>query len=408
MIRQAELQADSGNLRTASQLCDWILADDRVSACIDSRVQSLLGLTPSFTAGGDKRRSRGVIRKLEVEEDFWAAYPDPEMAQIHTWGLMLGVGPALHGWELNPDHGNRLLPMPEFWHPHGLRFDMMSRKWLMRVAQSGGFDAGQEQDVIPGDGDWILHMPFGVNRPWSRGMWRGLSRLVLLKWLAVQDWARHGERGSALVATNIDERRSEFTKGTTAEQRSELAQDIYARGKDAVIVLPEGFDLKLVEAKANTKQIYEAQIEMANNAIAIAIRGGNLTTSHEGGSRAAIEGQERRGDQVKLRFDASTLGATIHDQSLKWWAEFNFGDSKLAPWPEWPVEEDEDLKTTAETANSAADAAQKFINMGFEIDRKVFADKFGFGDWLKPGAPVDKPKAKPDPPDEEETDEEDV
>lgn len=384
LITSAEIAADGGNLRQAASLCEWILGDDRVSGALSTRVQALLGLEPNFEPSGDKRRSRRVVKALEAGEDWWAAYPESELAQLHTWGLLFGLCPARHNWEPDSDHGNRLLPKPAFWHPQHLRFDWTSRAWWIRIAQSG-LDFGGEELLVPGDGTWLLHTPYGINRPWSLGLWRGLARWVLLKWYAIQDWARHGEKGALLVAFGPEELES------TRQQRAELAQDIYDRGRDAVAVLPPGWDLKLVEATANTKQIYEAQIAMADAAIAISIRGGNLSTNVEQGSRAAAEVQERTGDQAKRRFDAQSLTTTVHDQSLVWWAEFNFGDRRLAPWPVYPVDDAKDVKRISETANTAADAAEKFSRLGFDIDRKAFADEFGLATWLKPGDGIPKP-----------------
>lgn len=392
LILAAELQADSGNLRQAAALCDWLLGDDRLPSTLSTRVQALLGLDPTFEASGDKRRSNRVVRALEGQEDWWAAYPEQELAQLHTWGLLLGVAPARHSWEVSEDHGGRILPRPAFWHPQHLRLDQQSREWKIRVAQAGTFGSGSEETLDPGDGTWLLHTPYGNNRPWSMGLWRGLSRWALLKYFAIQDWARHGEKGATLAATHDKDVKS------TKEQRAQLANDIYARGREAVVVLPAGFDLKLVEATANTKQIYEAQIRMADEAIAVAVRGGNLTTvmSQGAGSRAAAETQERTGDHAKLKFDAQSLTTTIHDQSLVWWAEFNFGDRKLAPWPVYPVEEEEDLKSKVEGEEKAflvVDAAER---LGFEVDRKLFLEEHRIT-WAKPGeAPVPpKPAGQP-------------
>src|SRR5690606_5467431 len=117
--------------------------------------------------------------------------------------------------------------------------------------------------------------------------------------------------------------------------------------------------LKLLEARADTEKIYNAQVKAANMAITIAIRGGNLTTEvSEGGSLAATEAQERTGDWAKLRDDSQKLTTTLHDQSLTWWAEFNFGDRKLAPWPVYPVEPKRDMVARANTATAAVTAAE--------------------------------------------------
>jgi len=182
------------------------------------------------------------------------------------------------------------------------------------------------------------------------------------------------------------------------EKRNQLAQDIYDRGREAVVVLPPGYDLKLVEATANTENIFNAQIKMANTAIAILVRGGNLTTeiSDGAGSRAASETQERLGDDAKLAFDNETLTTTIHDQSLVWWAEFNFADRTLAPWPAYPIEAEEDLKSKVATELQSFDALQKAEALGFEVDREAFLREHGI-EWAKPGVPKIpvKPTATP-------------
>jgi phage gp29-like protein len=379
LLRSAEMQADSGNLRFAANLCDWLLGDDRVASTLNNRVQALLGLEPSFEASGDKRRSNRAVKALDAQEDWWAGYPETELAQILAWGILLGCAPAQHSPEFDDARG-RLLPKPTFWHPQHLRFDWQYRKWMIRVATSGGFDSGVETELVPGDGTWLLHTPYGRNRPWALGRWRGLARLVLLKQYAISDWARRGERNITLVATEDND-----DSETTKEQRRELAQEIYDRGRDAAIVLPAGFDLKLLESVASGKALEEAQIELVNTAIAINLRGGNLTTEVKTGSLAATQQQATSNDQVNLEFDATSLTTTVREQSLVWWAEWNYGDRNLAPWPVYPVEPEKDRKAQAETANTAADVVQKFENQGFVVDRKEFAQEFGLDSWLKPG-----------------------
>jgi phage gp29-like protein len=393
LIRVAELQANAGNLRQAADLCEWLLGDERVASTLQTRTDALLGLDPTFESSGDKRRSRRVVKALEGQEDWWEAYPESELSLMLKWGILLGLSAAQHNPDYREGHGGRLLPLPEFWHPQHVRYDSPTRRWLTRVASDGNVDTGVEIELVPGDGTWLLHTPYGKNRPWAWGLWRGLSRLVLLKYFAISDWARHSEKASLLVGTTHEEVQ------TSRQQRAELASDLYNRGREGVVVLPAGFDLKLVETTANTKQIYDAQIEMVNTAIAVAIRGGNLTTEVQGGSRAAAESQERLGDKSRLRFDAQSLTTTIHDQSLIWWAQWNFGDANLAPWPVYPVEPKRDLKVRADVANVAADAAQKYVDLGFEVDRKKFAEEFELAEWLKPGSGIPPTPPVPAQPD---------
>jgi phage gp29-like protein len=393
-IRSAEISADSGNIRQAANLTEWVLQDDRVQGALGARIDALLGLDPSFEASGDKRRSNKAVKALEGGEDWWDSFPEAEVGLILRWGIVLGFAPARHAWELVEGHDGRILPCPEFWHPQHTRFDWPSRKWFT-WAQGENTTAGasQEFELVPGDGDWLMHRPYGKLRPWAWGLWHALAPLVLLKHLAREDRARAGEKGALLVGTFDSENDLKDEAGTPAAQiRLQLAEEIKRRGRDGVCFLPPGFDLKLVQVAAGSNELYESQIKMANDAIAINIRGGNLTTEvSKGGSLAATEAQERTGDQGKLRFDAQAWTTTAHNDSLKPWAERNFGDRMLAPWPVYPVEPKKNKKAEADTANGALDAAKKATDLGFKLNRKGFIDEFEMDEWLEPGADVPPP-----------------
>ena len=361
-LRTAERQSESGDLSYAVGVCEFLLTDDRVSGLLQNRAETLLGLAPTFEPGRG-RKSKQAQRALEAGDDWYDSYADSELRQLITWGILLGIAPARHAWQERADHGGRLLPMPAFWHPQGLRYDWTKRIWTVRDSTHA------ERVVTPGDGEWILHTPYGAARPWAHGLWRSLGRWVLLKYFAMTDWARHSEKSALLVATSPEH--------STKEQRRELASDLASVGSDAAIALAAGFDLKIVEISANTKAIYEAQIALADTAIAVRIRGGNLTTVVDGGSRAAADTQQKSGDGVKLKADASALSTTLHDQSLSWWAEFNFGDSKLAPWPLWPVEPEEDKSTRATMVKTLGEGLTVWDKLGFDVDPKAVQEQFG-------------------------------
>lgn len=361
-IRSAAYSAEQGNLYTAVQVCEWLLTDDRIRATLNARLDALFGLEPTFEPGTGRRASRAV-KALEADEDWWDAYPESELRQLVLWGLLLGVAPARHGWTASAEHGGRVLPMPKFWHPQQLRWDWHTRRWTVRD------DKNLELEVVAGDGEWILHTPGGAERPWTHGLWQSLARWCLLKHYAIQDWARVGEKGALLVATAPEK--------ATPQQRRELAADLNASGADTVVALAAGFDLKRVEATANTKQIYEAQVNAADAAFAILIRGSNLTTEVKEGSRAAAETQAKTGDGAKLKADAQALATTLNAQSLSWWAEFNFGDRRLAPWPKWPVESEEDKSQRATMVKTLGEGLTIFDKLGFDIDPEGVQKEFG-------------------------------
>jgi hypothetical protein len=381
-LRSAEIQADGGVYTLAAQVCDWLLTDDRVAGTLSTRTEGLLGLTPTFEPAGDKRRSNRAVKALDAGEDWFEAYPEAELEQLLTWGIMLGAAPGRHYWRENEDHGKRLLPYPEFWHPGTLQQDLLTLQWSI-------CDSTNERHIlVPGDGEWLFHTPYGKNRPHARGLWRSLKNWVLLKRLAMMDFRRLGQKGATAVGESPD--------GSTYEQRQELAKAIAESEDDSVIILAAGYKLDLIQAQAGTERIYTEQIKLADLAIAIRIRGGNLSTNVQEGSRAAAETQAKTGDNAKLRFDNGTLTTTIHDQSLTWWAEFNYGDRALAPWPQWPVEPEEDLEARVANEQKSFDTIDTAEKLGFDVDRQKFLDTHKI-DWAKPGkrppAPVIPPGA---------------
>ena len=410
LVFNAEVQADSGNLTQAAKICSWLLADDRIRGCLSARIQGLLGLVPGFEKSGDRRRSGRAIKALEADEDFWASYPEDELWLMLAWGLLLGAAPMRHNPQYVDGHDGRLLPCPEFWHPAAgaLRWDFQTQEWKTRVASIGN-EYGVEVTLTPGDGTWILHTPFGKHRPWELGLWKPLAWWKLLKDYGRGDWARHMEKGSLLVLTQSAAIQNAPAQNTdTRVQRDDSAQTLYQRGKDAVAALPVGKDLKLVEAKGEAYKLYSEAANQANEAFAVCIRGGNLTTSVEGGSKAAAEVQERTGDFVNLRFDAETTSNTLHKQSLPYWAEWNFGDRALAPWPDYPVAPQRNLKHFAETLTAFNKSVSDLESNGFDVDRMSMIEEFELTDLLKPGerpkpaAPVETKPGKADAPADDE------
>jgi hypothetical protein len=388
-IRAAELSAQSGDLRQAALLCEWILGDEQIARLLHGRAQALLGLEPTFEASGDKRKSSRIVRALEGQEDWWDGWPEAQLAELVVWGILLGVSVARHGWEVLPGHGGRILPLPKVWEAQHVRYDFLKRTWIARVS-TGGISAGLDEEFEPGDGTWILHAPYGAARPWMRGLWRGLARFRLLRDYAVSDFGRAGEG----AARNVVEAPDKETK-QTKELRQELASDLANMGRDGTIVLPSGLTYKLVQTAASTADIYVKQLEVSERAFQIAINGGNLTTNVQGGSRSAAEVQKVTGNDANLAFDAQSLTTTVHDQSLTWWAEFNFGSADLAPWPVYPVEAEEDQKAKTETEDKAFEVVKKAEDLGFDVDRKAFLEEHKIS-WAKPGTkPATPPPVPP-------------
>lgn len=348
-IRQAEIVADSGDLRLAGDLCEAMFGDDAVQAVVDNRVRALLGCELEFDEGQGRKKHQAV-KALEAEEDFYAAFPEDALTDLLRWTMFLNVGPGMLAWREREETG-RVIPYLQAWSPRNLRHDPQKREWRMRVN-----DGGQDVAFTPGDGTWILHTPRGRSRPWMNGAWRAVSRWWLLKHYAQLDWGRYSDRqGQGLFVGTAPE-------NVKKENRIELAKDLQNLGRTAGIALPPGYSLALVESTAKTWETFQAQIAAADKGITVALTGLNLT-NEEGGSYA--KAQSLGGIRAEIiKAEGESLGATLHDQALIFWAEFNYGQRKLAPWPTWKTEPPEDEKAQAEIGKARAESAVALAGVG--------------------------------------------
>lgn len=347
LIEAAEIQCDGGSLRMAGDLCHALQGDDRILATTGVLARGLVGLPLSFESGGDRRKSRRVLRAIEADEDWWQMAPESTLAELVLWGVLLGVGFA----KLVPAEGvsGRGLLRVEVWDPRWFRWDHPTRRWWVTL------DTGVEIPVET-DGRWVIYTPFGEHAPWRRGVWRALARWWLLKHYARNDWARHSEVKAAGVLvgfSTLDAKAGQPDLSPTQRQR--LASQLRTLGRDAVVMLPRGLDLKLVESTAKNFETYQAQIEAANTGITIAVLAQNLSTEVKGGSYAAAQVHQQVADFLR-RALAESLSTTLHDQVLVFWAAWNFSDPGVAPWPRWKVDPDADV--------SALGAAYKALGEG--------------------------------------------
>ena len=235
LLRSAQLMADAGQLRLAADLCEALLGDGRVQGVLGTRVLGLLGLPLHFTPADESLAANRATATLEA--DFWKALPEQELAQLVSWGLLLGVGVGELVWEPS---GDRVLPRLRVWHPRWLRWDWEKRQWLLSV------DGGTEVVIEPGRNKWVLFTPYGTHRPWSHGAWRACAQPWLLKHLAIQDWARHSEVHGSPVRVGVT------PEGASAEIREQVAHDFARLGGDTAICLPAGFDLKFAEPSGSS------------------------------------------------------------------------------------------------------------------------------------------------------------
>lgn len=334
LLRAAEVTADGGTLRLAADLCDYLRADGRVRMALETRARGLLKHKLSFQQAGDKRRSKKAVRHLEADEDWWSMVPEAELIALLGWGILLGVALARLEWEMS-DSG-RLLPRLTVRHPRHLRYDTWERRWLLSV------EDGREIEITPGDREWVLYIPTAGPKPWANGAWKGVAPYVLGRVYGWSDWQQH----SALHGSGV--RFVEAEENVADDLVKKAVDDLGALRAGGVYGLPPGCTSKLSEATAKTWEMFPQQLSAGALEIAINLLGQNLSSevTDNAGTGATLHA-EVKADIVAG--DGETVSTCLHDQVLVPWAEVNFADAGLAPWPFWPV-----ITATMLTAKAAA------------------------------------------------------
>lgn len=381
-IKIAQARAEEGNLREAADLWTAILGDDRMRTVVDTRVRSLLGLDLDFEEGTGRKKKKAK-RELEAGEDWWSIFPESEEFQLLQWALGLGVGlgqlryyETVNGKRVVRYRNGRIVPTLKVWNPRYLRWDKEEQAWKLTIK------GGDEITIVPGDGEWILVCPYGEAQPAMRGLWRGLARLWLLKSYAIDDWASHSEvHGHPIRLLEPPNPANENPSNTTGiastpAEREQLAAEINELIAGGTIGLPPGYKLSLIEAKANTWQVFKGQIDFVNTSAAITVLGQNLSTEVTGGSFAAAKTH----DQVRVdlrKMDAEVESTTLHDQGLRTWAALNFGDAEAAPWPKRQTDPPEDKKALAEVLKTVAEALKTMRDAHYEVPPEDIERDFG-------------------------------
>lgn len=347
--------AQGGNIHLVADLVDSMLSDDRVQATLSIRVRGLLGLPLEFEPPNN-REGKSITRALEA--DFWDFAPEESVYQLLSWGLLLGVGLARLDWQEGA--AGRLLPRLEVWHPRNLRYDPQRGVWQVQTREGS--------QIEPRSGAWWIYTPYGSRRPWAHGLWRALAIPWMVKQDAIRYWARDNEVGAVRVGT--------ASGPITAEAREQLASDLAELGNSTGIALPEGYNLQILSPNGDVWRSKQSAIEWANTALATTILGQNLTTEVQGGSLAAA----RVHDAVRqdlLEADAEGLSTSLREQVLTYWAEFNYGDARLVPWPRWQTTPPEDRAQQADTLSKLAQAVATLTQAGAPVDVSTLLEAYG-------------------------------
>jgi hypothetical protein len=364
-VKAASDAADSGNMMRLADLCETIMADDRVDGVLDTRTHGLLGLPLSFVDGDPKMREE-LLGKDGSPGEWFRQHPESELVALQRWGLIMGVGLAQRvPLPRVPDQPQRY--RLETWSPRWLQYQFTGpgEGWHVQTYPNQKTKGGGYIPIAPGAGQWIIYTPYGGRRPWSNGKWRKLVFPWLLKRFALEDRANQAE------AIGGPTWLGKAPKGATERQRSKYLAQMVALGKKGKIVLPDGWDLVLREATGRTWEIFSESVSWSDQAITIVLAGQVVTTE---GSPGFSEGNvQDRIAQDLIRYDAQALSSCMHDQSLTPLAWKNYENGSAAPYPCWDTKRPtdkaqemtawENMSRTIEPINAGLRAQGKQIDL---------------------------------------------
>ncbi len=364
-VKAAIRSLENGIFFDSALIVDAMGRDDRVSGCLMMRAEALPCLPMNAQAKGKGRKGTKLV--TELEEKFEEFFPDAELADLVKWGTMLGLGVGEIIWTTGE---KRWEPRLKVWHPRYLHYRWDTRRFYM-MTQEG------TREVNPGDGQWVIYSPGGLNYAWTRGKLRSLYIPWLVRQWAWRDWARYGE------VHGLPFKKAKIPLSASQADREAFIRDLASLGSETTIATPQGmtgqpgdnYDVELVEALGNSWQTFESVITKSDIAIAVSLLGQNLTTEVSGGSYAAATVHQNLRADV-LQGDADKLGQCLRSQVLRHWARYNFGDEELAPLPTWNTRPPEDKKVAAETLSIVGDSVTKLRGAGFSLDSKKLIERF--------------------------------
>lgn len=389
-VRAALSEHEDGQFQRSGRLARDFGRDDRIAPCIGDRINALVGagaadfeLTP--VEGKFASRSKAAIKRLTWWDDVvTSAWRRKNLYDIVTMGFSLSFVP----WARTSSEWRPLTPI--HWEAENVYWSEQDQRYVAQTLSGPVL-------VDPEDPNWFLCTP-GGDRSWMCGGVRGLAMPFLFRGWDLRDWARYNERhGLPIIAVREPVGMGE---GAAAEAFYEGVRNM---GSSGIVRTPQGeteqksFGFDLVEAKSRSFDSFDKFIDRLNVAVAIYIKGQNLTTEVQGGAYASTGWHMRvRADYAQNDADALSEAERV---LIQHWGRFNIAgwQDEFAPWPTWDLDLPEDQGARATALKTGVETLEKAEKLTTPVDLEVLAEDLGMP--LVKGAPIPDPEdRKPEPP----------
>lgn len=350
---------------------DRILLDDQVFSTLQQRRGAVVARTWDVVAGDEEdERSAAAAEAFSntIDRIGWDRITD-KMLFATFYGP--SVGEII--WEVR----DGLIDIGQIKVRHARRFRYDAQGRLRLLTSVGGMG-----EILPDRKFWV-HRVGGTNddEPYGRGLAEWLYWPTLFKRNGIRFWNIFLDKFGSPTAVG------KYRPGTSKGDQERLLEALQAISTDSGITIPEGMVIELLEAARSGTADYGTMVRYMDAAIAKVILSQTMTTDN-GSSRSQAEVHA----DVKLevvKSDSDLLSASFAEVA-RWWTDLNFGADVAAPRVMRQVEEEADVKETAET-DEALD------RLGWQRTDESFSDTYGEGYERKPKGEVPGKAAADDP-----------
>lgn len=330
LINQNDDTLASRGLGKGIKLYEELERDPQVFACLHKRKMAVISrpweVTPASDSALDKRAAEVVKAQLSR-----IGFDHLCLNLLDAINKGFSVGEILWeiaGGEIAPSEV-RARDQRRFWFGENYELRLKTRENLL---------PGEEMP----ERKFIVHsLGAKDGNPYGQGLGGKLFWLVWFKRQGITFWLTLLDKFGSPTAIGA------YPSGTSPADQQKLLDALSAISQDAGISIPEGMEVKLLEATRGGDAGYEKMIRYMDEQISYCILGEAPGAKNSGGAMAsaAITRNEVRLELVQ--FDADMLSATLNNTIVKWIVEYNVPGA-MPPTVWRKIVEPEDIKVRAE------------------------------------------------------------
>lgn len=344
---------------------DRILQDDQVFSTMQQRRGAVVSRTWDVVAG-EETDPRSVAAAEAFSNTIDRIGWDRITGKM-LWAVFYGPAVAEIIWEVRD--GLIDIGAIKVRHARRFRYDVQGR--LRLLTSVGGLG-----EILPDRKFWVFKVG-GTNddEPYGRGLAEWLYWPTLFKRNGIRFWNIFLDKFGSPTAIG------KYRPGTPKADQERLLEALGAISTDSGITIPEGMAVELLEAARSGTADYGTMVRYMDAAIAKIVLSQTMTTDN-GSSRS--QGEVHADVKMEVVKSDSDLLSDSFAEVARWWTDLNFGPDVAAPRVMRQVEEEEDVKKTAET-----DAV--LDRLGWQRTDESFNDTYGEGYVRKPKSETPAP-----------------